>query len=51
MLKDQNCDTGQGFLFARPLTVSDTEDFLEGAALKGPVAAARELAQRKPEQI
>jgi diguanylate cyclase (GGDEF)-like protein len=51
MLKDQNCDTGQGFLFAQPLTVSDTEAFLEGAALKGPVAAARELAKSKPEQI
>ena len=44
MLKDQNCDTGQGFLFAQPLTVAATEDFLEGSALKGPFAPARDAA-------
>jgi diguanylate cyclase (GGDEF)-like protein len=51
MLKDQNCDTGQGFLFAHPLTVAATEEFLESSALKGPVAAGHRLAEGKPERI
>ncbi len=29
MLKDQDCDSGQGFLFARPLDVAATETFLQ----------------------
>jgi len=29
MLQDENCDSGQGFLFARPLDVSATEKFLQ----------------------
>jgi diguanylate cyclase (GGDEF)-like protein len=29
LLKDENCDGGQGFLFARPLDVAATEAFLE----------------------
>ena len=29
LLKEQNCDSGQGFLFARPLDVAATEAFLE----------------------
>ncbi len=28
LLREENCDAGQGFLFARPLDVSDTEAFL-----------------------
>jgi diguanylate cyclase (GGDEF)-like protein len=28
LLRDQNCDSGQGFLFARPLDVAATEAFL-----------------------
>jgi diguanylate cyclase (GGDEF)-like protein len=28
VLRDQDCDSGQGFLFARPLDVADTEKFL-----------------------
>jgi diguanylate cyclase (GGDEF)-like protein len=28
MLREQDCDSGQGFLFAKPLDVSDTESFL-----------------------
>jgi diguanylate cyclase (GGDEF)-like protein len=28
LLKDENCDSGQGFLFARPLDVAATESFL-----------------------
>jgi EAL domain-containing protein (putative c-di-GMP-specific phosphodiesterase class I) len=30
VLRDQNCDSGQGFLFARPLDVAETEKFLQG---------------------
>ena len=29
LLKDEHCDSGQGFLFARPLDVADTEAFLQ----------------------
>jgi diguanylate cyclase (GGDEF)-like protein len=29
MLKDEDCDSGQGFLFSRPLDVAATEAFLE----------------------
>jgi diguanylate cyclase (GGDEF)-like protein len=29
LLKDENCDSGQGFLFARPLDVAATETFLQ----------------------
>jgi diguanylate cyclase (GGDEF)-like protein len=29
LLKDENCDSGQGFLFARPLDVAATEKFLQ----------------------
>jgi EAL domain-containing protein (putative c-di-GMP-specific phosphodiesterase class I) len=29
LLKDENCDSGQGFLFARPLDVAATEAFLQ----------------------
>ena len=28
LLKDEDCDNGQGFLFARPLDVAATEAFL-----------------------
>jgi EAL domain-containing protein (putative c-di-GMP-specific phosphodiesterase class I) len=28
MLQGEQCDTGQGFLFARPLELHDTEAFL-----------------------
>ncbi len=40
LLKDQQCDTGQGFLFAEPLTVAATEAFLENWAKNGPPALA-----------
>jgi diguanylate cyclase (GGDEF)-like protein len=30
VLRGQNCDSGQGFLFARPLDVAETEKFLKG---------------------
>jgi EAL domain-containing protein (putative c-di-GMP-specific phosphodiesterase class I) len=29
LLKEENCDSGQGFLFARPLDVAATERFLK----------------------
>jgi EAL domain-containing protein (putative c-di-GMP-specific phosphodiesterase class I) len=29
VLRDQDCDSGQGFLFARPLDVAETESFLK----------------------
>jgi EAL domain-containing protein (putative c-di-GMP-specific phosphodiesterase class I) len=32
LLKDQDCDHGQGFLFARPLDVAATETFLRNWA-------------------
>jgi diguanylate cyclase (GGDEF)-like protein len=32
LLLDENCDSGQGFLFARPLDVAGTEAFLRDAA-------------------
>jgi diguanylate cyclase (GGDEF)-like protein len=32
MLREQNCDSGQGFLFARPLDVAETEKFLQNWA-------------------
>ena len=35
LLKDQKCDAGQGFLFARPLSVDATEAFLANWAQKG----------------
>jgi diguanylate cyclase (GGDEF)-like protein len=32
LLRDEDCDSGQGFLFARPLDVAATEAFLESRA-------------------
>jgi diguanylate cyclase (GGDEF)-like protein len=32
LLRGENCDSGQGFLFARPLDVADTEKFLQNWA-------------------
>jgi EAL domain-containing protein (putative c-di-GMP-specific phosphodiesterase class I) len=31
-LLDEDCDSGQGFLFARPLDVAATEAFMQNAA-------------------
>ena len=30
LLRDEDCDSGQGYLFARPLEVTAAEDFLRG---------------------
>ncbi len=38
LLRDEHCDSGQGFLFARPLDVAATEDFLQNWAAKNPAA-------------
>ena len=32
LLRDEDCDSGQGFLFARPLDVAATEAFLRNWA-------------------
>jgi diguanylate cyclase (GGDEF)-like protein len=42
LLREENCDTGQGFLFARPLDMDECESFLEtweGAAMPVPPKA------------
>jgi EAL domain-containing protein (putative c-di-GMP-specific phosphodiesterase class I) len=41
VLRDQNCDSGQGFLFARPLDVADTEKFLQDWAQRATPALAQ----------
>jgi diguanylate cyclase (GGDEF)-like protein len=44
LLREESCDTGQGFLFARPLDINECETFLEnwaGAASSVSVAAER----------
>jgi diguanylate cyclase (GGDEF)-like protein len=40
LLKDENCDSGQGFLFARPLDAEATEAFLAGHDLPMPEPAS-----------
>jgi diguanylate cyclase (GGDEF)-like protein len=40
LLKSQDCDSGQGFLFARPLDVADTEAFLKDWAADNEPASA-----------
>ncbi|HWY89723.1 MAG TPA: EAL domain-containing protein [Solirubrobacteraceae bacterium] len=41
LLRDEACDTGQGFLFARPLDVAATEAFLQDWASKATPALAQ----------
>ncbi len=41
LLQDESCDTGQGFLFARPLDVAATEAFLQEWAQKSDSALGR----------
>ena len=46
LLREEQCDSGQGYLFARPLEVHDTEEFLvrwqrEPVAAAAVIAAAR----------
>jgi EAL domain-containing protein (putative c-di-GMP-specific phosphodiesterase class I) len=37
-LRDEHCDSGQGFLFARPLDVAATEAFMQSSGTTGAVA-------------
>ena len=41
LLQDEDCDNGQGFLFARPLDVDATEAFLQNWAAKATPAPAQ----------
>ena len=41
LLRDEDCDSGQGFLFARPLDVAATEEFLQSWAGEGAPALAQ----------
>jgi diguanylate cyclase (GGDEF)-like protein len=41
VLRDQHCDSGQGFLFARPLDVAGTEKFLQNWARRATPALVR----------
>jgi diguanylate cyclase (GGDEF)-like protein len=41
LLRDEHCDSGQGFLFARPLDVQATEAFLQSWAAKATPAPAQ----------
>ena len=40
-LQAEQCDQGQGFLFARPLDVSGVEAFLDSSRSKGPLALTK----------
>jgi diguanylate cyclase (GGDEF)-like protein len=49
MIRGEHCDSGQGFLFARPLAAEDIESFLrewDGAAVEQP--EPRAVAQARP---
>ncbi len=39
LLRDEGCDLGQGFLFARPMEADVAEQFLAGQVIDGPGAA------------
>ncbi len=39
-LKREGCDSGQGFLYARPLRAEDVERFLQGPVAAGEISAA-----------
>jgi diguanylate cyclase (GGDEF)-like protein len=45
LLRDENCDSGQGFLFARPLDVAATEEYLRELSRD----AAPRVAQASPQ--
>ncbi len=40
LLLEENCDSGQGYLFARPLSIDDTSAFLDNWRTNGPALAA-----------
>jgi EAL domain-containing protein (putative c-di-GMP-specific phosphodiesterase class I) len=51
LLKDQDCEMGQGFLFAEPLSVADTEAFLRSWATDDGRAAIDAAADGEPSKI
>jgi diguanylate cyclase (GGDEF)-like protein len=51
LLRDEDCDTGQGFLFARPLDADATETFLQDWAEEQAAPAAAPVAQAPPALI
>jgi EAL domain-containing protein (putative c-di-GMP-specific phosphodiesterase class I) len=48
LLRDEDCDSGQGFLFARPLDVAATETFLQNWADKLTPASAQAPPEGSP---
>jgi diguanylate cyclase (GGDEF)-like protein len=49
LLRAENCDTGQGFLFARPLDTAECESFLENwAGATTPATAATPAGEQTP---
>jgi diguanylate cyclase (GGDEF)-like protein len=52
LLKEENCDSGQGFLFASPLDVDASESFLQAWAASAPalgaITASRSAAREDP---
>ena len=51
LLKDQKCDMGQGFLFAEPLSVADTEAFLKSWAKDADLPAIGAIATSRPTKV
>jgi diguanylate cyclase (GGDEF)-like protein len=49
LLRGENCDSGQGFLFARPLDVADTEKFLQNWAENATSENATPVLARAPQ--
>jgi predicted signal transduction protein with EAL and GGDEF domain len=52
LLKEENCDSGQGFLFASPLDLDASESFLQAWAASAPalgaITASRRAAREDP---
>jgi diguanylate cyclase (GGDEF)-like protein len=51
LLRHENCDSGQGFLFARPLDVAATERFLQEWAERVAPALAQAPQPQAPQQL
>jgi EAL domain-containing protein (putative c-di-GMP-specific phosphodiesterase class I) len=49
LLRGENCDSGQGFLFARPLDVADTEKFLQNWAENATAANTTPVLAQAPQ--
>ena len=48
LLREEQCDSGQGFLFAKPLDVAASEEFLRN--WRGPTSAAADVEQAAADQ-